>query len=108
MARSTENLNLMTGAFLAPDSLLGSQTQIPVYYWVVKNYGVINGMREGLVRFEEARKHARNVADARARGEDLPPTDEELVRFNAILRSPDDKASQASMYETIKKFLGVR
>lgn len=108
MARSTENLNLMMRAFLARDPLLGSQTQIPVYYWLVRNYGVVGGMREGLNRFEEARKHARNVADARARGKDLPPADEELVRFNAILRSPDDKASQASMYETIKKFLGLR
>ncbi len=105
--RSTTNLNTMKNVFLAPDPLLGSQTQIPLYYWLVKNYGARNGMREGLVRFEEARKNARNVAAARARGEDLPPADEELVRFNIVLRSPDDKASQESMYQTIRKFLAL-
>jgi hypothetical protein len=97
----------MVQVFLAPDPLLGSQTQIPVYYWLVRNYGAKNVLRDDLVRFDEARRIARNVATARARGEDLPPADEELVRFNFVLRSPDDRASQQSMYETIRKFLSL-
>ena len=68
MRRSTETLTVMMQVFLAPDPLLASQTQIPIYYWLVKNYGARQGMRTDLVQFEEPRRHARNVAAARAHG----------------------------------------
>lgn len=106
--RATATLGLMTTVFRNADPLLSSQAQLTVYYWLVRDFGAISGqnLRHGLVSFEDARRSARNVAAERARGVNLPPADEELLRFNSLVRSPDDKAAQESMFTTLKKFLG--
>jgi Protein of unknown function DUF262 len=105
--RVRENLNAMSRVFLQRDPLLYTQAELTIFYWLIREFGRVPDidLRAGIVAFEDARRTARSVATARAAGQDVPAPDQDLLYYNTVVRSPDDKSTQEKMFATMKQYL---
>jgi hypothetical protein len=101
--QTEETLSTMVDVFREKDPLLARQAQLPAYYWLVRNASPITrrAIRGILEQFESERLQARTVMRERARGAGIPAPSDTLIQYNTVVRSPDDKASQEFMYETL-------
>lgn len=116
--RVEANLNKMRSVFVHTlekggkfkgDPLLKSTTQLPLYYRLCKEYfepAAPKEIRTFIEQFEKARSNERKNADYRAKGqqviEGLHTIDEKLLRYNALIRSPDDRTSLDEMYSILR------
>lgn len=100
-------LDKMTEVFSKKDSLLGTQAQITVYYWLIRKYANehTSQLRKFLGEFESKRRLVRRQQAARARNEDVQIQDNALIDYNSFVRTPDDKTKQESMYFEVEKRL---
>lgn len=100
-------LDRMTEVFKKEDSLLGSQAQITVYYWLVRKYlnEPSSQIRKFLAEFESQRRIVRRQQAARAGGKDVQIQDTALIDYNSFIRTPDDKSKQESMFSELEKRL---
>jgi len=112
-AAVTSTLDSMSTVFVEQDPLTTGQAQLTVYYWLVRTCdpGIRHEIRPFLMFFEEERASARRSANARAKGADIPAPDQSMLRYNTLVRSPDDKAKQEEMFgildAALKRHLGL-
>jgi len=101
------NLNILNEIFIDRDPLLSSQGPVPLYYWFIRNLERFykNKIREFLLNFEQSRKE--NKRKFREEKENI---DEELLSYDVMNRSVDDKQSLMGRYKIISsrfsKFMG--
>jgi hypothetical protein len=102
---SKNYLNEMKKVFDKRDKLLSGQSQLTVYYQLVKEYGEQYGseIRNFLAEFEQNRAIVRSQSNARARGENIKISDPILLEYSNFVRSPDSRSTQTYMYNVLKK-----
>ena len=102
-----QTLGRFTQVFQQNDPLLKKSTQLSLYYWLVKNYKETNEilLRNLLEQFEQDREVARKQSNQRSEGEDVEIDNPDLLDYNRLLRSPDDKKKQETMYGILTKRL---
>ncbi|WP_165802755.1 DUF262 domain-containing protein [Dehalogenimonas alkenigignens] len=108
--RTVSVLDLMSIIFVKNDKeLLHSQTQLLLYYQLIKRHGLNHNdrIRSFLRQFETRRRLVRREANARAKGSDVKLSDEELQLYNELLRTPDDKSKQESMYRIMERRFNI-
>ncbi len=97
-AQARTVLDTMAKVFADDDVLLGGQGIVPVYYWLVKEYGKRHKdlIRPFLVEFEQGRKE--NDRRARDGGKDV---DRQLLRYSNVKRSHNDEGAMREMYDVL-------
>lgn len=102
-----ETLRIMTEIFEEKDKLLKSQTQLSVFYWLVKNHAgrYKKKIRTCLERIEKDRARVRSESAARAKGANVQISDIKLLDYNRFVRTPDDKSKQEFMYKLLEERL---
>jgi hypothetical protein len=104
IARSEQRVDkilaMMDQLFIDKDTLLSSQGVIPVYYWVVRTLGNIQGLREKLNLFEKSRKENSRVAKT-----DPDKANQDLLKYDLLARSVNDQGSLAGRFEIIMRFI---
>jgi len=116
VSRVIYNLELMCEIFVhtydksnlpVGDPLLSSTTQMPLYYMLCKEFARRLSpltIRSFIEFFEKIRLSERKMANSRAAGQIPLPgltqanLDQDLIRYNSLIRSPDDKKSLEEMY----------
>lgn len=95
-----KNLNVMDEVFIIKDPLLASQGQIPLYYWLIRDYALNNKeyIREFFVKFEQSRKRNKILFKDKS-----ALVDSELLSFDVMNRSVDDKQSLIGRYKILSK-----
>ena len=82
------------------------QAQIPIYYWFIRTFENIPKeaelIRAFLDEFEHDRRIVRSEMTRRSRGEDIQITDQDLMSYNTLMRTPDDKRNQEGMYRILQ------
>ena len=103
-ASAKATLDKMSEVFDHEDVLLKAQTQLPVYYWLIKNSynNYKKQIRSFLIKFEKERGVVRAQASARAQGKDVEISDPSLLEYNNLVRSPDDRTKQEFMYKQLE------
>ena len=95
--RVKQVLDNMVDVFIDADPLLDSQALIPIYYWFVRNHEqYASRIREFLVSFDKSRKESQRLAKLAQ-----PNADIELVNFNVMNRSPDDRLTLVARYNIL-------
>jgi len=107
--KADATLEKMTKVFNNKDSLLGTQAQITVYYWLIREYANEHSgqLHKFLEEFESQRRHVRRQQTARAKNEDVQIEDTALIDYNSFIRTPDDKSKQESMFSELDKRLKI-
>lgn len=93
-------LNHMVDVFTDRDPLLSSPGPIPLYYWFIKNkpYDFNKSIREFLVMFDyERRENKKRFKKG------LDNVDEELLSYDVMNRSVDDKQSLLGRYRILNR-----
>lgn len=91
-----KTLDRMASVFGNKDSLLASEGNIPVYYWLVRNTRRITGtIRARLEAFN------RKVAEARAN--DFEGASKDVIEYDLALRSINDEGSHRKRYGILMK-----
>ncbi len=100
--RVVDVLNGMAEIFLPKDALLGSAGVFPVYYWFVRDTDQkhYHRMRTFLVEFEDARRDNRHLV---AKDPNNPAIDPQLVQYDKLNRSTDDKKSHLVRFDVLKE-----
>jgi uncharacterized protein DUF262 len=93
----------MTQVFFPQDPLLHTQGQVPVYYWLVRDVGPADDLREFLGLFEREREENRRlVAEVGATGN----IDVELLQYDQLNRSVNDQHSLRGRFEILRRRYG--
>jgi hypothetical protein len=93
-------LDAMSEVFHERDSLLSTQGQIPVYYWLIREVGPHARLREFLLAFDRSREENRRlVAEVGATG----GVDVELLQYDQFNRSVNDQHSLRGRYEILRR-----
>lgn len=114
VTRVEATLDLMASVFSDKDELLRGQAQMPIYYWLIRkrvgpptqiiatvtNYDLV---RAFLSDFENKRQEVRSLMTRRSRGEDILISAPELINYNTLMRTPDDKRNQEGMYRILNQ-----
>jgi hypothetical protein len=96
--RVTSVLNRMIAVFVRKDPLLSSQGLVPVYYWLVREFGALDSLREFLIRFERSRK-----ANSELAGTKPEAADQELLAFDLLNRNTNDQKSLRGRFEILQR-----
>ncbi len=98
--RATKVFDRMADIFYRRDSLLATQGQVPVYYWLVRNASTGPDIREFLGMFESQREANRQlVKETGTSG----PIDLELLQYDQFNRSVNDRQSLHGRYQILKR-----
>ncbi len=90
----------MADVFHSRDSLLSTQGQVPVYYWLVRDIGATDDLRKFIDKFETEREaNRRLVAEMGTTG----PVDVELLQYDQFNRSVNDQHSLLGRYEILRR-----
>jgi hypothetical protein len=98
--RAADVFDQMCEVFFRRDWLLSTQGQVPVYYWLVRNFGPGPDVREFVEAFEADREaNRRVVAELGSAG----PIDRELLQYDQFNRSVNDRHSLHGRYEILRR-----
>lgn len=99
-------LGALSDEFIDQDPLLGSQGQIPVYYWLLRNFPQAKGrFREFILGFERSRKAIRvKSREDGAVGMNSVNLDDYLL-YDSFNRSVNDEGSLRGRYKILVRHL---
>jgi hypothetical protein len=98
-ARVARVFDDMAQVFQPRDRLLATQGQVPVYYWLVRDVGPSDRLRDFITDFEWRREANRKIiAEMGTQG---PMIDLELLRYDQFNRSVNDQHSLRGRYEIL-------
>jgi hypothetical protein len=90
----------MVEVFNTRDPLLGTQGQVPVYYWFIRDLGPQPDLREFISEFQRQREeNRRQVAEVGSKGD----IDVELLQYDQLNRSVNDQHSLRGRYEILRR-----
>lgn len=90
----------MARVFRSRDRLLATQGQVPVYYWLIREFGAVDGLREFISDFELSREDNRRLIAERGT---TGPIDRELLQYDQFNRSVNDQHSLLGRYEILRR-----
>jgi hypothetical protein len=90
----------MVRVFGPRDRLLATQGQVPVYYWLVREFGAVDGLRTFISEFEYSREENRRIIGERGT---TGPIDRELLQYDQFNRSVNDQHSLLGRYEILRR-----
>lgn len=90
----------MAEVFTTKDPLLRTQGQLPVYYWLVREFGPQPELRHFLLEFEHLREENRRLVAERGTSGDI---DVELLQYDQFNRSVNDQHSLRGRFEILRR-----
>ncbi len=91
------NLDVMTWVFIKDDPLLKSEGPLTLYYWFIRNNReYLKSIREFIITFERER-----ASNRRRMGKSSELANEELLNYDILSRSINDKASLVRRYSIL-------
>ena len=96
-----EILSAMNRVFTNSDELLWSIGMIIIYFILFCDVEIGGVKRKDLLSFKKARKDNRELAE-----EDLKDADYDLLEFDRLIQSPNNKSALTFRLEILEKYLG--
>ena len=92
-------LDAMTEVFTPKDTILSSEGQLPLYYWLVRSVGVRDDIRLFLISFNKKLRANQELAKL----PEAEGVDQELLNYSIMNRSTNDQTSFFGRYRILEQ-----